>query len=151
MKPVRKLSRTQSGAVAVELALMLPLFVLFILGTFDLGLMAREHQILQNAVREAARYSSLPKNWVDARNPGANFDRIRQVAVDYCADQNVVLNAADVVIDQDHRITVSGKSLDASRVAATKAYTVRTPVLSALVGATVQLTAEGVFRNFHNG
>jgi hypothetical protein len=58
----RKGRNSEKGAVAIELAIVLPLFALLLLGTFEMGLIARDHQALQNAAREGARFSALPKN-----------------------------------------------------------------------------------------
>src|SRR5688572_21780629 len=51
----------EKGAAAVEMAIVLPLFAILLLGTMELGDAARDHQVLQNAAREGARLSSLPR------------------------------------------------------------------------------------------
>jgi Flp pilus assembly protein TadG len=54
-------SGRQGGNVALELALVLPLFLLLLAGIVDLGMMFWEKQILTNATREGARWASLAK------------------------------------------------------------------------------------------
>ena len=46
----------------VELALAIPLLTILLLTLADLGLLIREHQIIQTAVREGARFSALSEN-----------------------------------------------------------------------------------------
>jgi len=66
MKPVSDgIPRTtslkgQRGAVAVEMAIVLPLFAILLLGAFEFGDIARTHQVLQNAAREGARLGNQP-------------------------------------------------------------------------------------------
>jgi TadE-like protein len=58
---VRRLARRcrQRGAVAVEFALVLPLFLLLILGGIDWGYFFFASQVTANAAREGARTASL--------------------------------------------------------------------------------------------
>jgi Flp pilus assembly protein TadG len=49
---------SQRGAAAVELALVLPLFLILIAGVYEVGRMAEVQQILSNAAREGARQAS---------------------------------------------------------------------------------------------
>ena len=44
------------------MALVLPLLTLLLIGIINMGLVIREHQVLQNAAREGARYSTLQGN-----------------------------------------------------------------------------------------
>src|ERR1051326_5767028 len=55
-------AQNQKGAIMVEFAIMLPLLTLMLAGIIDFGLVVREHQLLQNAAREGARFSSLEQN-----------------------------------------------------------------------------------------
>jgi Flp pilus assembly protein TadG len=49
---------SESGASLVEFALLLPVFLLILLGTVDLGLGMRTYMGLANAAREGARWAS---------------------------------------------------------------------------------------------
>ena len=48
------------GAAAVELAVVLPIFILMVFGIIEFGRAIMVHQILVNASREAARYAVVP-------------------------------------------------------------------------------------------
>lgn len=51
--------RRRTGAAVVELAVVLPLFVLLVFGTIEFGRMVMVQQILTNAAREGARSAVL--------------------------------------------------------------------------------------------
>jgi Flp pilus assembly protein TadG len=48
-------SRKERGAVIVEMAIVLPLMLLFLAGVVDLGMLFWEQDVLTNAAREGAR------------------------------------------------------------------------------------------------
>ena len=50
------------GSVLVELAFAIPIMTLIMVLIVDVGLIVREHQVIQNAAREGARFSCLPEN-----------------------------------------------------------------------------------------
>ena len=54
--------RNQSGAVAVEFALVLPVLAMLLLGTITGGLAFNDHLALTNAVREGARFGATTVN-----------------------------------------------------------------------------------------
>ena len=78
----------QHGAVIAELALMLPLLAMFVLGATDIGMIVREHQMLQNAAREGARFSALPANQIGI-SPGATPEKIRDKVINYLAQEKI--------------------------------------------------------------
>lgn len=104
------------GMVAVELALTLPVLLLFAVVIVDLGLLLREHQIVSNAAREGARFSSLPKNRIGPTNPTASAAAIKQYVVQYCADNNLSISASEVNLNQNIDMSVSGGRVQASEV-----------------------------------
>jgi Flp pilus assembly protein TadG len=53
-----RFSRRQEGAVAVELAIVLPLLLTLILGGMDMAHMFYIEHVITNASREAARYAT---------------------------------------------------------------------------------------------
>lgn len=57
--PIAKLRQSEAGSTALEFALIAPVFLLMLLGIFDLGHMAYGHATLNGAVQEAARTSAL--------------------------------------------------------------------------------------------
>src|SRR5882724_6630414 len=89
----------QEGSVIVELALMLPVLAIFILGATDLGIIVREHQVLQNAAREGARFSAQPANNVDPTNPSATANSIRDKVINYLAQENITIASTDCTAD----------------------------------------------------
>jgi Flp pilus assembly protein TadG len=89
----------QEGSVIVELALMLPLLAIFILGSTDLGIIVREHQVLQNAAREGARFSAQPANNIDPTNPAATANSIRDRVINYLAQENITVTSTDCTAD----------------------------------------------------
>ena len=144
-------SAAQTGAVLVELAMILPFLALTLVVIADLGLVLREHQVLGNAAREGARFSSLPKNWVAPQNPGASLAAIQQYVVDYCDRAGVQVAGAEVDVDQGVLIAVDGGTVSASRVTVTVDRNLLFPAAGLLGSPTVRLRGEAVFRNFHSG
>jgi Flp pilus assembly protein TadG len=57
---VRRLPRGERGAVLVEFALALPVLLVLIAGTADLGFALHKYQAVTNAAREGARMAVLP-------------------------------------------------------------------------------------------
>lgn len=78
---------------------MLPLLAMFVLGATDLGLIVREHQLLQNAAREGARFSAQPANNIDPTNPTATPNSIRDKVISYLAQENITIAATDCAAD----------------------------------------------------
>jgi Flp pilus assembly protein TadG len=139
----------ERGVIAVEYAMMLPLLVICFLTIIDLGLVIHEHQIIQNAAREAAHFSALPRNQVSPLNPMATVSNIKQRVMDYCAGENITVPLADITVSQQHPITVGALTVMGSEV--TIRYT--RPFLIAgapflPVGDAV-LSGRAVFRNFY--
>lgn len=141
----------ERGVVLVELALVLPIFAALLLVIVDLGLLLREYQIVQNAAREAARYSILQQNWIDWRNPSANDTAIRQRVVDYLQQERITdVTIASVTLTQvDPIVTSDGLTLHGSLV--TVSYTRSLLVAGAglLPFPQVTLTATAAFRNLY--
>ena len=95
----------EHGAILVEMAFVLPILTLILVSIINLGLIVREHQLLQNAAREGARYSSLPPNQISmSSDPAARLQAIKQFVVSYAAEENIVINAGDVNVTQTFSI-----------------------------------------------
>jgi hypothetical protein len=141
---------SERGAVLVEFAIVLPLLALLFLTVIDLGLVIRENQVLQNAVREGARFSSVPSSWVDPRNPMASAAAIRQRVTDYCLEEGIVVNPADITINQQYPINVgAGLTALGSEVIASYDRPFLIPGAPLLPFAQVRLTRRAVFRNLY--
>lgn len=59
---ILRLRHDIAGAYLVEFALILPVFLMFIMATFDLGVQMYARHVLNGSVTEAARNSTLEKN-----------------------------------------------------------------------------------------
>src|SRR5688572_32271613 len=123
MKPVTNASSTrkhsQKGAVAVEMAIVLPLFAIFLLGIFDLGSAAREHQVLQNAAREGARFASMGTNSMAGANGATVLATIRARVLAYLQNEGVTVPAANIVVDQNFPVTVGTYTVEGTQVTIT--------------------------------
>ena len=149
MKKTNTNQNRSKGVIAAEFALMVPILLITFLGAVDLALILREHQVLQNAAREGARYSSLPKNNISPNNPTASEAQIKQKVIDYCSWENIALAAGDITIDQNETITVGGTTIGASRVTLTTTRAFLTPGATLIFNGPVTLTAIGIFRNLY--
>jgi Flp pilus assembly protein TadG len=136
-----------SGASAVEFALILPLFLLLVLGMVDFG---RAYN-MQLALTEAAREGVRP---IALREPGANATTATRAAIP--AGSGIVASTVGV-----SAVTCPSGALSApvpnASVTATKSFTFITPGLGALanlakraggstLGGSFTLTGQGVMR-----
>jgi Flp pilus assembly protein TadG len=82
MAPMHSLVADRAGNAAAEMALVLPLLLVLMFGTFELGHYFYSEHIVQKAVRDAARYASrLPITNYPACVPTAGAEQqIRRVA-----------------------------------------------------------------------
>ncbi len=74
MRNFRNLRRDDTGAYMIEFALVMPTFLLLIMGIFDIGVQMYAKAVLAGAVEEAARSSTLEANNSDQ---SAVDDRVR--------------------------------------------------------------------------
>lgn len=81
--------RRESGAVAVEFALILPVLLLILVGTIQFGIVYSQYQVMEGAAREGARCAAVqaagftdcsPVERVDAALP-AGYTRSGPVTV----------------------------------------------------------------------
>ena len=149
MKRVLNNYRESRGAVLVELALMLPLLTILFLGVVDLGLVIWEHQVLQNAARAGARFSALPRNWVNPRNPVASEGAIKQRVIDYLQEEGITVDLADISVTQAFAINVPGMTLTGSEVSVTYTRALLFSGGGLLPFADVTLHGRSVFRNLY--
>ena len=59
-KHARRLLRSESGVAIVEMAAVLPLLLLVMMGIVDLGFLFQRYSVITNAAMEGARVGSLP-------------------------------------------------------------------------------------------
>jgi len=77
-------SRAEAGAALVEFALILPLFMMLVLGTFSGAVAYNQKLDLAHAAREGARYgATLPENQATFTSPATNWaTAVQQVVVE---------------------------------------------------------------------
>ena len=170
MKQALNRDRSESnngGAVIVELALMLPVMAILLLGAIDMGLIVREHQILQNAAREGARFSILQQNCIPCRPIDCNScpggcsangcktqaqvtNELKQRVIDYLQASRITgVTASSITIDQSQTATVNGVAVGLSVVTVTYNRSFLLPGGSILKFNSVSLTGRAVFRNLY--
>ncbi len=130
----------------LEAALVLPLLLLVLFGTIELGRVANIQQTLDDAAREGARWSALPAAGTSTL-PGVSVVTSRVLAI--AAAQNVSLSGSDVTVNQDVIASEGGLSTSFSEVDVSYTYAFLTPALSALVPS-VTLKAQARMRNETN-
>jgi Flp pilus assembly protein TadG len=116
--------RLERGQSVVELALILPVFLLFVLGVLDLGRAVYTQTVLSNAVREGCRLAVI-----DTVTTQTVILKVVQTAV------GVALSPANV--------TVSGARTAGTTVtvSASFVYVPVTPMIGQIVGAAITLRA----------
>ena len=128
------------GAAAVELALLIPLILALLLGTWEAGRLIEVNQILDNAAREGGRRAST----------GALTNaQVRQEVLDYL--QNAGLPVANAVVTVQNLTSPSTDVRDATqmdqiRVAITLPFNdVRWIALYLVTDSTTNITADSVW------
>jgi len=138
----------QRGVAAVEMAILLPLFGLLLLGVLEIGGMARDYQVLQNAAREGARFSALQTNRV---NGVATIEtRIKDRIIAYLANERITVAAADITVNQSYTVSVGSTNVTCSQI--TVSYTRPVTfkgIATWLPLGTTPLKGMAVFRNFY--
>ena len=82
MKPARRI-KDRRGATAIEFAFILPLLIILLFGTIELGLYLYNKQVITNACREGARAGII------VRVPRLTNDEIKAEVKEYCEDHLV--------------------------------------------------------------
>ena len=145
---IKRLHR-QKGVAAAELAVVLPLFGILLLGILEVGGMARDHQVLQNAAREGARYSSLADN--EIRGIAAVEARIKSRIIQYLANEKIKVTPDEITVNQGYTMQVGAINVIGSEI--TIAY--HRPVMFiglsnwVALGSSTTLKGTAVFRNFY--
>lgn len=130
--PIRRRTRGRPmrGQALVEFALIVPVFVLMLMGVFDLGRAVYAYSTLNNAAREAGRLAIVDQTLAHIQSIGAQHAvalgvTAGAVAVDYRdpSTPNVAGSCATVTIGCIAHVTV------------TYTYRASTPGISQLLGA----------------
>jgi len=145
---MRTSHKYQKGVAAVELAILLPMFGLLLLGVLEIGGMARDYQVLQNAAREGARFSALATN--ETKGVAAVETRIKDRIIAYLANERITVAAADITVNQAYTITAGGVNVKCSQITVsyTRPVTFKGIATWLPLGST-PLKGAAVFRNFY--
>ena len=147
----------QRGVAVVELAMVLPMLTMLLIGVVNLGLVVREFQILQNAAREGAHYSSLFGNEIvsalplgDAAAQAAIRTTIQDRVVNYLAQEGITIARSDVTVDQTYPLNVGGGlTVTGSKITVTYSRSTLIAASSWLPLGSVTLKGESFFKNFY--
>ena len=112
----RRFIRNERGQDLAEYALILPIFLLIIMGIFDMGRAVYYYSALQNSVREGARYGIIHPD-------------------DIAGIESVVLQKAVGLDIRGMNVTTSYPSEDTIQVRATFSFPIITPIIGALFGS----------------
>lgn len=156
----RRSGGDERGAVLIEFALVLPFLALLFIGIVDLGWAIRAHQVLQNAAREGARFSSLPHNCVNCRPTDCSgspdtgcktqaqvLSEIKTRVINYLANEGMTVTAEDITIDQCGEVTIDDVVSNTSVV--TISYTHSLLIGSLIPGGELSLTGQAMFLNLY--
>jgi hypothetical protein len=88
----RRRADAQHGAALVEMALVLPLLLMLLLGIFAAARGWQVHNVLDHAAREAARYGATLDPWNDAAAQGVAEAEIQAASIptaqlQWCVEQ----------------------------------------------------------------
>jgi len=158
------------GQVLIEFAFALPIMALVLVVIVNLGLIVREHQLIQNAAREGARFSCLPEYDIRVFPGGGNIppldpctapqadinshikiQLVKQRVVDYCLQEGVVILPTDVAVNQCYQIPAGPLGVAAEGSEVTVRYDRRMLLtgLPLLPRDTMTITGRAVFRNLY--
>ena len=155
MRPVHRRSQHQQrGTVLIEMAVVLPLLTLLLIGIINMGLVIREHQVLQNAAREGARYSTLQANRIDeagdATAQAALLTKLKTRVQRYLAQERITIALSDVTIDQNYTYAAAASTtVTASKVTVSYSRSMLIPAGWLWPFGPVTLTGNAVFRNLY--
>lgn len=124
-------ARSDSGAAAVEFALVAPILILLLVGMLQFGLVFNRWLQLEHAAREGVRWASL-------RNPAAD---VRQHTEDASA-----LDSDDLTIEITPPDPMAAAPNTPAIVVVRMDVPVFTPLMSAFLGDVVHLTASATQR-----
>jgi Flp pilus assembly protein TadG len=142
----------QKGVAAVEMAILLPLFGILLLGILEVGGMAHDYQVIENAAREGARFSALANNKISgALSPSTVETRIKNRMIAYLANEKITVAAGDIVVNQGYEMTVGSIKVMCSEITVNYARPVMFRGIATWLplGASTTLKGRAVFRNFY--
>lgn len=113
--------KTQRGQSLVEMAIVLPVFILLTIGMFDLGRAVWQGSTLAEVARNGARYAiTAPTDCTGIKNAVIN------------SGVGVVLTSSSVTISEPSGVQTG----DAVTVSVTTTFTPITPLIAGIIGKT---------------
>lgn len=102
-------SRKEKGQGLVELAIILPLLLIILLGIIDFGRVFYAYVTVTNASREGARYGALHPGWID-ENDNADPNNVLFHVIQEAANTVTILPEDITVITDTNTITVTAQA-----------------------------------------
>ena len=122
--------KNNKGAVLVEFAMVLPIFILILIGTIEFGIVLHDYSLLQSASREGARAGAV------GFTQAAIEQRVRDFALE--------LNNTGLTIEINNAQGVRGTTVS---VRASYPVPLITPLMKSIVGSSsFNLQAETLMR-----
>jgi TadE-like protein len=132
------------------MAIILPLFGILLLGIIEVGGLARDHQVLQNAAREGARFSSMPANkMAGAASPTGVETTIKDRIIVYLGRERITVTAGDITVNQGYTMPLGASFVPASEITIVYNRPVLFPGIGNWFSLTTTVQGKAVFRNFY--
>ena len=148
----RQNGASQRGVLTVELAIILPVFGILLLGVLEIGGIAHDYQILQNAAREGAQFAARSSNrttGMTSAEIAAIQATIKERIIAYLAPEKIKVSSSDIALDQSHPISVGGISVGSSQVVITYNRPLIFPGISRWLSLSTTVQGKAIFRNFY--
>lgn len=143
-------SRRERGASLVEFAFIAPLMVLLVMGVLDLGRAYRMDIRLENAAREGAAFGQLFPNKVDCGSSLDIHERVSDEEPGVATSPSFTITVIGIdegaeteIVGCNSGIAHPGERL---RVEVSAEYQVMTPVVSQVVGKSIEMTGAAEVR-----
>ncbi|WHZ17309.1 MAG: hypothetical protein OJF52_004161 [Nitrospira sp.] len=134
-----KTRQSEKGSVAVEFAILLPLFIMFVWGAIEFGMAYYTQEVLTNASREGARAGIVQVS------PKLTPTQIQTIVTDY------VRNAGVPVASLNTPVVTGAGGLFPTPLTVTTTYNYTFRIVSMItagaVPSSITLTATSVMRN----
>lgn len=146
----RFIHKRHSGLVIVELAIILPLFILLIFAILDFGRLVFTQTTLQHAMREGGRYGVTGQRLPNAADPKtlqSRLQSIKQIVHDSAV--GVSVNTNDIVISSARGGAANaGGPGDTLTISLTYEFYFSTPLISSYFNnGSYRFTTSTSFRN----
>lgn len=134
---MKRLIRDNKGQALVEMAMVLPIFILLLLGIMEFGRLFSGYMELQNLARDTVRHAAVntAMKTVDDVKP-------------WIEDRLITLNKAKLTITFDRPdVTVNTKKEEHVTITLEYEMDILTPIISSILGNPYTLRSEMVMRS----